>query len=110
MQIGKYYRSKLSGLTFRYKGFFIGVNMLDDDVNLYAEEVFKVMEDRASYKTERPFDVHVSFREKPDLVVTFTNELQMIMEKYQKLLAPVEDAAGQAMLPFVDHPEDNKPA
>ena len=101
MQIGKYYKSKLSGLTLRYKGFLVGVNLLDDDAQLYAEEVFKVMDERAAYKTERILEAHVSFKERSELVIRFTTTLQELVQTFKRTeLEVVEDHVGQYGLPF----------
>jgi len=82
MRIGAYYKSSLSGLTFRYKGFIVGINIQGNDARVWAERVLKVMDDRMAFKTENVLDLEFKFKEDGADVMKFAEELEVLVKAF----------------------------
>lgn len=80
MQFGKFYKNKLSSLTYRYKGLFVGINIENDEVHVWAERVFKVYPDRSAYKTENLLDARYPFKKAEPWVSKLADSLEALLK------------------------------
>lgn len=82
MRAGGYYKNKLSGLTLRYKGIVVGVNIDGNIARVWGERVFKVMNERMAFKTDNILDTEFQFKEAGTDVVAFVEQLEKLVADF----------------------------